>query len=105
MLNAARAYTAGSGEQNWRYVNDASAHIVNEKDELDRVILKIARKNGGVVTPSEVVIEGNVSLENARKHLEKMAVDGHAEMRVRKSGGIAFTFPEFMDTDSDFEKF
>jgi TM2 domain-containing membrane protein YozV/predicted transcriptional regulator len=99
--NAARS--AGSDERNWRYVNDGSARVVNEKDELDRVILKIARKNGGVVTPSEIVIEANVSLETARKHLEKMVINGHAEMRVRKSGVIAFTFPEFTGNPSDFE--
>jgi type IV secretory pathway ATPase VirB11/archaellum biosynthesis ATPase len=103
IINDAAVRSAGSGVRNWRYVNDGSARVIYEKDELDRVILKIARKNGGVVTPSEIVIEANVPLETARKHLEKMVVDGHAEMRIRKSGVIAFTFPEFMDNDSNFE--
>jgi TM2 domain-containing membrane protein YozV len=98
---------AASRTDTWRYVNDGVSHIVNgkadEKDGLDKIILKTARKNGGIVTPAEVTIEGNVPLETARKHLEKMVTDGHAEMRVRKSGVIAFTFPEFMDGDSDFE--
>ncbi|MDR2659844.1 MAG: TM2 domain-containing protein [Spirochaetaceae bacterium] len=105
MFNAASNYAANNGGQNWRYVNDGSARVVGEKNDIDRTILKIARKNGGVVTPSEVVIEGDVSLEKARQHLEKMVVDGNAEMRVRKSGVVVFTFPEFMDNNPDFEDF
>lgn len=93
----------GENTGNWRYVNDGSSRIVRDDENLDRIILKLARKNGGVVTPSEVVVEGNVSLDTARKRLEKMTIDGHAEMRVRKSGVIVFTFPEFMEGNSDFE--
>ncbi|MDR1363354.1 MAG: TM2 domain-containing protein [Spirochaetaceae bacterium] len=103
LFDAVSFHTASSGRQNWRYVNDGSARVVGEKDSLERIILKVAKKNGGVVTPSEVVIEGNVPLEKARQCLEKMAIDGHAEMRVRKSGVVVFTFPEFMDDNSGFE--
>jgi TM2 domain-containing membrane protein YozV len=108
IANAGRAFAnintgADRRTENWRYVNDGSARIIRDEDNLDRIILKTARKNGGIVTPAEVVIEGNVTLDKARKHLEKMATDGHAEMRVRKSGVIVFTFPEFMNGDSDFE--
>jgi TM2 domain-containing membrane protein YozV len=99
-LNSANSAPRSS---NWRYVNDGSARIVQDEDNLDKVIFRIARRNGGTVTPSEVVIEGNVPLDKARKRLEEMAMDRHAEMRVRTSGVIVFTFPEFMDGGSDFE--
>jgi hypothetical protein len=102
-FNAARPAASFNGVDNWRYVNDGSSRVIHNSDSLDRVILKIARKKMGVVSPSEVVIETDVTLEEARRHLEKMVVDGHAEMRVRKSGAIVFTFPEFMDDNSDFE--
>jgi TM2 domain-containing membrane protein YozV/predicted transcriptional regulator len=94
VINGGGAWADAGG---WRYVKDGSARIVRDKDNLDSIILRIVRKNGGIVTPSEVVIEANVTLDKARKHLEKMAIDGHAEMRIRKSGVIVFTFPEFMD--------
>jgi TM2 domain-containing membrane protein YozV len=95
---------AASGESGgWRYVDDGSSRIVHEKNSMDKIILNLARRNGGIVTPSEVVLEGNVTLDNARRHLEKMVVNGHAQMRIRKSGVIVFTFPEFMDGDADFE--
>jgi TM2 domain-containing membrane protein YozV len=101
-VNSAR-YAAPGGGNNWRYVDDGSSRVIHEKDSLDRTILKIARKKNGVVSPSEVVIETGVSLEDARKHLESMVIDGHAEMRVRKSGAIVFTFPEFMGNNMDSE--
>jgi TM2 domain-containing membrane protein YozV len=101
--NAARPVDSFDGGDNWRYVNDGSSRVIHDSDSLDRVIIKIARKKKGVVSPSEVVSETDVPLDEARRHLEKMVVDGHAEMRVRKSGAIVFTFPEFMDDTSDFE--
>jgi predicted transcriptional regulator len=96
-------HAAPRGGNNWRYVDDGESRIVHEKDSLDRTILKIARKKNGVVSPSEVVIETGVSLEEARRHLENMVTNGHAEMRVRTSGAIVFTFPEFMDDNPDFD--
>ncbi|MDR0410105.1 MAG: TM2 domain-containing protein [Spirochaetaceae bacterium] len=70
MFNAAAAYSAGASRQNWRYVNDGSARVVDEKDGIDNIILKIAQNNGGVVSPAKVVLEANISLEKAQQHLE-----------------------------------
>jgi hypothetical protein len=89
--------------ENLRYVNDGSVRIIRDEDNLDRIILRTARRNGGIVTPAEVVIGGNVPLDKARKRLEQMTAYGHAEMRIRKSGVIVFAFPEFMNGNSDFE--
>ena len=104
--DAARNYVYGRGAGGMRYADDASARFVGDfdkNDTVERKILKLARKNGGVLTASEVAIEADLPLEAAKKQLETMAIHGHAEMRVRKSGAIVFTFPEFMDTDSPFE--
>jgi hypothetical protein len=97
--------TGNRDNQGWRYVKDGSSHIVQEKDGVERTVLKMAKKNKGIVTPSELALEANIPLDEAKRHLEKMYAKGHAEMRVRKSGVIVFTFPEFMDDDSGFEDF
>jgi TM2 domain-containing membrane protein YozV len=86
----------------WRYVDDGEARP-HKEENLDAVILRIARANGGTVNPSEVVIEANITVEEARQRLERMAAHGQAEMRIRKSGAIVFVFPEFMNDDSPFE--
>lgn len=61
----------------------------------EKTILRVARKNGGFVTPGEVALEGELSVDEARKLLEKLAASGNAEMRVRTSGVVVYFFPEF----------
>ncbi len=71
-------------------------------DSTERIILKAAKRNGGQVTPGEVAIEGNISMEDARKELDKLAKNGMAEIRVRSSGVVVYYFPEFSSEKSDF---
>jgi hypothetical protein len=70
-------------------------------ESLEKVILRTARKNGGAVTPGEVALEGDFSVEDARKALEKLAASGNAEMRVRSSGVVVYVFPEFARDGKD----
>jgi hypothetical protein len=81
------------------------AEAKRPKESVERIILRTAKKNGGVVTPAEVALEGDVAIDEAQKYLEKLATKGFAEMRIRKSGAIVFYFPEFLSNDrTDFEE-
>ena len=75
------------------------------RESIEQVILKTAKKNSGVATPSEVALEGNIPVDKAKEALEKLVSKGFAEMRVRKSGVVVYTFPEFMDNSMEFEDF
>ena len=68
----------------------------------EKTILRIARKNSGQVTPGEVAIEGDLSVDEARKELDRLASSGTAELRVRSSGVVVYFFPEFSDKNTDF---
>jgi len=69
----------------------------------EKTVLRVARQNGGFVTPAEAALESDMSVDEARKLLEKMAAKGNAEMRVRSSGVVVYFFPEFAkDSDGDF---
>lgn len=68
----------------------------------EKTILRVAKKNKGQVTPGEVAIEGELSVDEARKELDKLASQGAAEVRVRSSGLVVYFFPEFADDKSDF---
>lgn len=72
------------------------------KESAEKTILKLARKNEGSVTPGEVAIEGDISVEAARNELDKLAKAGMAEIRVRESGVIVYFFPEFAGDKSGF---
>ncbi len=78
-----------------------------KKESLERIILKTAKKNSGLVTPSEVALEGDISIEDAKKQLEKLVTKGFAEMRVRKNGTIVYLFTDFAsdNTYTDLEDF
>ena len=73
------------------------------KESIERTILRTAKKNRGIATPAEVALEGDIPLEEARKYLEKLVSQGHAEMKIRKSGVIAYVFPEFAEDQGEFE--
>jgi predicted transcriptional regulator len=93
------------GGPSWRYADDGQVRKVHEKENTERVILRLAKQNRGILTPTEVALEANISIEEAKKDLEALVSKGFAEIRVRKSGTIVYTLPEMMDGDSPLEDF
>ncbi len=65
------------------------------RDSMERVILKVARKNNGIVTPAEVALEGGFDLDRVKETLEKLVSRGYAEIRVKKSGTYVYFFSDF----------
>ncbi|GHV89066.1 hypothetical protein AGMMS50267_14260 [Spirochaetia bacterium] len=100
--NALFSRPAG-GERNWRYVQDGNSRVVKDKESVERVILRLAKQNKGILTPSEVALDANISIEAAKKDLDALVSKGFAEIRVRQSGTIVYTLPEMMDSDSPLE--
>ncbi len=88
----------------WRYADDGAARIVR-KESLERTILRVAKKNQGMATASDVALEADVPIEEAKKALDTLVTKGFAELRVRSSGTLVYTFPEFMDVDAPLENF
>jgi hypothetical protein len=91
--------------ENWRYANDTTTRIVRGKESLERSILRQAKENKGILTVSEVALAAEVDLEDAKKALDTLVKRGFAELRVRKSGTIVYTIPEFMSKNEDLEEF
>ena len=85
------------GGQGWRSVNDGEARIIREKESIERVILKLAKENKGILSASEVALGANVSIDEARRDLDAMVSKGFAELRVRQSGTLVYTIPDLMD--------
>lgn len=77
----------------------------DKKESIERTILRVAKKNAGIATPSEVALEGDIPIEEAKAALEKIISKGYAELKVRKSGAIVYAFPEFMEDRTGFEEF
>jgi len=72
------------------------------EESPERVILRLAKANNGMVTSGEVAIEANISLEDAQRQLDSLAKKGIAQVRVRSSGVLVYFFPEFSKEEADF---
>ncbi len=64
-------------------------------DEQERLILKCAKENRGVLTPALAAVETELTITIAAKILESMAQRGYASMEIRSNGGIEYHFPDF----------
>jgi hypothetical protein len=85
--------------QSWRNVSDGETRIVREKESVERVILKLAKQNKGILTASELALAANISVEESKRDLDAMVSKGFAELRVRQSGVLVYTIPDFMNGD------
>lgn len=78
------------------------------REPLEQVILKTAKRNNGVATPSEVALESGRSLDEVKAALEKLVEKNYAELRVsKKNSGLVYFFSEFSGDGShpDLEEF
>jgi predicted transcriptional regulator len=99
------AYGRANSRQTWRNVSDGEARIVREKETVERAILRLAKGNRGFLTASELALDANIPMDEARNVLDTLVSKGFAELRVRKTGTLVYTIPEMMDDDSPFEDF
>ncbi|MCL2230276.1 MAG: NINE protein [Treponema sp.] len=83
----------------WRNVDDGQSRIIREKEPIERVILKLAKANNGIITASELALSASISMEDAKKDLEAMVNKGFAELRVRQSGSLVYAIPDLMSAN------
>ncbi|MDR3130498.1 MAG: NINE protein [Treponema sp.] len=87
------------------HIRHGNARNIRPMETVERVILRLAKENKGILTASELALEANIPLETAKKNLDAMVSKGFVEIRVRKSGTLVYTMPELMDSDSPLEDF
>ena len=97
------AYSAREaiGHENYGQWGEFIPHI-RQSETPERVILRLAKANNGMVTAGEVAIEANIPIEEAQRQLDNLAKKSIAQVRVRSSGVLVYFFPEFSKEDTDF---
>ncbi len=70
-------------------------------EPIETVILRAAKAHGGVVTPAVVAVDGDYSLDDAKACLDDLVSRGHAELRVRRSGGMVYAFPDLLTPEAE----
>lgn len=73
----------------------------------EHIILRVAKANHGIASAAQVALEGGISTDEAREQLDALVNKGIGEVRVRKSGSLAYVFPDFLDDAgaADLERF
>ncbi len=84
--------TVGSG-----FFGSFMEDTVRPVETPEKAILRLAKKNHGQVTPSEVALESDITIDEAQSCLDALTKKGVAEVRVRSNGVIVYFFPEFAD--------
>lgn len=62
----------------------------------EHLALRLAKANGGWVTPAQMALEGRLGADRAKAELEGLCSRGFAELRVRRDGLLVYVFPEFL---------
>ena len=99
--NLAYAAREAIGYENYDQGSGFIPHM-RPSETPERVILRLAKANNGMVTAGEVAIEANIAIEEAQRQLDNLAKKGIAQVRVRSSGVLVYFFPEFSKEDTDF---
>jgi len=66
---------------------------IRQSETPERVILRLAKANNGMVTAGEVAIEANIPIEEAQRQLDNLAKKSIAQVRVRSSGVLVYFSP------------
>lgn len=61
----------------------------------ERKLLKLAKAKQGVLTPTQVAVDTDLTIEESEELLQKFVSRGYAAMEVGEDGRIRYEFPEF----------
>ena len=78
-----------------------AAETAGAMESIETVILRAAKAHGGVVTPAQIAVGGDYSLDDAKACLDDLVSRGHAELRVRRSGGMVYVFPDLLTPEAE----
>lgn len=66
------------------------------RTELEREVLRVARREGGEVSPAQVAVDSSMSIDDASLILDQLAERGFCRRDVRPSGATVYQFPDFL---------
>lgn len=67
-------------------------------DDRERIVLKSAQRHAGVVTPTILAVETDLTIAQAEETLEDLVRRGYASLEVRENGGLEYHFPDLADS-------
>lgn len=89
-------YAVGGGSLLYSPMSYMNKHA-KQGPKLDgtNLVLRVAKRHQGRVTPAEVAADSNLELRQCAKILAQLASDGFCEERITQQGTSFYYFPEF----------
>lgn len=83
------------GSAEFKLFNAERGNRKHKRKSMELTILSVAKENKGSVTCSELALDAEISIDQAKKHLDTLTSKGIADMRVTKNGTIVYYFADF----------
>ena len=75
-----------------------------KRSNLDGSIFRLAKRSGGHISLSEIVVETGLELEVVEKYMDSMIDNTHVSMEVDNEGRLNYVFPELIIEDKRNER-
>lgn len=69
-------------------------------NKYEQQIFQAASQNKGHLTPTELAMKTDLTLQESKKVLETMQIEGYAELKISANGSILFYFRELDKGDN-----
>lgn len=71
--------------------------LIKQARELDAIVLRLAKENGGYLTPAKFSLQASVTIEEAKQILDQYIERGVARIEVTDEGIVEYIFPELLE--------
>ena len=67
---------------------------------IEQRILLSAKRQGGVLVPTDVTMVTGIDADEAQAHMEQMVSKGYMEMQVRHDGILVYVVPNLLTDEA-----
>lgn len=79
-----------------RSTRGSAADNRSPRTDLEREVLRVARREGGEVSPAQVAVDSSISIDDASVTLDQLAGRGFCQRDIRPNGAAVYRFPDFL---------
>lgn len=81
------------------FLNTRKKNRMQLNDQLENIILKLAKANNGKLTAGEVAMNSSLSVEQAKKYLDNLCIKGEVDLFISDSGISVYKFKIIIPED------
>lgn len=75
-----------------------STHHRHSYEKIEKEILSMISRKEGRITPEEIALDSQMTVEDAKGHLDRLCENGSGELQVTESGRLVYVFFGFITT-------